>query len=527
LAVPSGTFAATGSQAIPSQYADMVPAIAFTVPDLDGMAQLQLMSKNGGAEIACIQSDVGNGKSFSTPAVPAIAAGIAGGALLVSGFSALASGGHPGTTASSPTFFDVMGWFQSMALNGMLSVSYPQVYRSFSKNFAFSGLLIPWQGMQMSIDNFRQSTGGNLTDSSVEVLQNSTLVYQGSNNTMTVAKRSLTMLKLFIREATTTTTTTTSAQTSNNNTKVMRDVHGIEAFVEPLMIPKENTFMTVLLVFAIVIAAIMVGILLFKVILEAWAVFGRFPKKLLGFRERYWWIMAKSITSVILLLYGMWTLYCVYQFTQGDSWAAKALAGVTLALFTAVLFWFSWRIASLARKYKKADGDVSALYNNKETWRNYAIFYENYKQSYWWLFIPVIVYMFARGVVIAAGDGHGLIQTGGQLIIESFMLIMLLFLRPYSLKSGNWISIVIQVVRVLSVLCILVFVEQLGISAAPKAITGVVLVAMQAGLTGLLAILIAVNGLITFCKANPHRKARKEAGKFLLQMRYLFHTHIE
>jgi len=121
--------------------------------------------------------------------------------------------------------------------------------------------------------------------------------------------------------------------------------------------------------------------------------------------------------------------------------------------------------------------------------------------------------MFARGVIIAAGDGHGLVQTGGQLIIESIMLIVLIFLRPYSLKSGNWISIIIQVVRVLSVLCILVFVEQLGISAAPKAITGVVLVAMQSVLTGLLSILIAVNALITICKANPHRKARKEAEK--------------
>jgi Transient receptor potential (TRP) ion channel len=93
------------------------------------------------------------------------------------------------------------------------------------------------------------------------------------------------------------------------------------------------------------------------------------------------------------------------------------------------------------------------------------------------------------------------------------MLLLLLILRPYSLKSGNWISIIIQVVRVLSVLCILVFVDQLGIGETPKAITGVVLVAMQSVLTGLLAILIAINGLIMFCKTNPHRKARKQAGK--------------
>lgn len=491
----------------------MVPAIAFSVPDLDGMAQLKLMAKNSSQPIACIQSSVGNGKSFTTPAVPGIAAGIAGGALIVSGLSALASGGHPGATASSPTFFDVMGWFQSMALNGMLSVNYPPLYRSFSKNFAFSGLLIPWHGMQVSIDNFRSKTGGNLTGASVEFLeQNTTFVYPNSNTTVT--KRSVDLFHLFARQITTSTSNTTGITAAGNNTKVAKEVKGIEAFIEPLLIPKSNTFMTVLMVFAIVIAAIIVGILLFKVILELWALMGKFPQKLLNFRERYWWVMAKTITSLILLLYGVWTLYCVYQFTQGDSWAAKTLAGVTLALFTAVLVFFTWKIASLAHKYKKLEGDTSGLYDNEETWRNYSIFYENYKKQYWWLFIPAILYAFARGVVIAAGDGHGLFQVGGQLIIESIMLLLLLFLRPYSLKSGNWIGIVIQVVRVLSVLCILVFVEQIGIAAAPKSIVGVVLVAMQSILTGLLAILIAINGLVMLCKANPHRKARKQAGTF-------------
>jgi hypothetical protein len=66
---------------------------------------------------------------------------------------------------------------------------------------------------------------------------------------------------------------------------------------------------------------------------------------------------------------------------------------------------------------------------------------------------------------------------------------------------------------VLSVVCILVFVEQLGISQSTKTITGVVLIAVQSVLTGSLAILIAVNSIIFCCKENPHRKRRKEAGE--------------
>lgn len=272
---------------------------------------------------------------------------------------------------------------------------------------------------------------------------------------------------------------------------------------------------TVLLIFAIVIAAVTIGILLFKVILESWALFASFPKRLTGFRKRYWRLLANTIVNLILILYGVWTLYCIFQFTNGDSWAAKLLAAITLGIFTAVLGFFTVKICLIARKYKKAEGDAAALFENKEMWLKYSLFYDCFKRGYWWLFIPSIVYMFAKGCVIAAGNGHGLSQTAGQLIVESLMLLLLLFTRPYATKGGNWINIIIQVVRALSVVCILVFVEQLGIAQTTKTITGVVLIAVQASLTGILAILIAVNAIIVCCRQNPHRKKRKEQGKHI------------
>lgn len=270
-----------------------------------------------------------------------------------------------------------------------------------------------------------------------------------------------------------------------------------------------------MLIFAIVIAAVTVGILLFKIILETWALFASFPKRLTGFRKRYWRLLANTIANLILILYGVWTLYCIFQFTNGDSWAAKLLAAITLGIFTAVLGFFTVKICLIARKYKKAEGDAAALFENKEMWLKYSLFYDCFKRGYWWLFIPSIVYMFAKGCVIAGGNGHGLSQTTGQLIVESLMLLLLLFTRPYATKGGNWINIIIQVVRALSVVCILVFVEQLGIAQTTKTISGVVLIAVQASLTAILAILIAVNAIIVCCKQNPHRIKRKEQGKYL------------
>jgi hypothetical protein len=276
---------------------------------------LQLKSLDTGADVACITSQVSNGKTVSVPAVSYVAAGVAGAALLLTGFSAIgaaASGGTTGGTGTaSPSFGEVIGWFQGIAMNGMMSVNYPTVYRSFSKNFGFSTGIIPWTAMQTSIDNFRASTGGNLTDDNVQFLHNATLVY--GDSTTKVSRRAYEAM-LQIRD-TITTNVNSSTTASSSNSTIQTTVKGIQAYVEELSVPQANTFMTVLLIAACVVAAIAVGILLFKVILETWALFGSFPKSLTGFRKHYWGTMARVIVNLILVLYGVWVLYCIFQFT--------------------------------------------------------------------------------------------------------------------------------------------------------------------------------------------------------------------
>ena len=249
--VPAGTFAAHGSKPIPPEFASQIPSIAFSVPDLDGQATLKLKAADGGQDLACIQSGVTNGKSLEVPAVSYIAVGIAGAALLLTGLSALGSAGAVGGHSPSPSFGAVLGWFQSMQMNGMMSVNYPPIYRSFTKNFAFSGGLISWNSMQTSIDGFRNSTGGNLTADNVQYLQNASLVFtDGSSNTTAMMKRSLDFLAegvfLDARDVTVDangTQTTGSNSTSDSDNKVTHIVHGIQGYVEQLTIPQANTFM--------------------------------------------------------------------------------------------------------------------------------------------------------------------------------------------------------------------------------------------------------------------------------------------
>lgn len=525
--LPVGNFAAKGTQEIPAEYADMVPSIAFQVPDIAAQATLELKGDDN-KNVACIKSAVSNGKTANVAAVSYVAAGIAGAALIATGVSAAgaalsgggaaASSGGAGTGTISPSFTEVMGWFQGMAMNGMLSVNYPPVYRSFTKNFGFSVGMVPWVGLQRSIDSFRGATGGNTTASNVDRLRNTTMIYSdgsagSADDSLFHVKRGLTLLTRAIE--TSVNGTADAAAPPQDETKLQQTVRGIKAYAQRITVPGENVFMTALLLIAVIIAAIVLVLLLVKLILEFWALFGNFPKSLAGFRKHYWQSIGRTITQLILLLYGVWVLYCVFQFTSGDSWLAKTLAGVTLALFTGVLAFFSWKIYSTVQKLKAAEGDANGLYDQKEIWMKYSIFYDGYRKGYWWLFIPAIFYMFAKGFAIAAGDGKGMSQAIAQLVIEGLMLCLLLWSRPFARRSGNIINLTIQTIRVLSIACILVFVEEFHVAQTTKTVTGVVLIVVQSVLTGILAILIAWNAINACCKANPHRKRRKDLGMYL------------
>ncbi len=198
----------------------------------------------------------------------------------------------------------------------MLRVNYPPIYRSYTKRFAFSGGLVPLNSMQTAIENFRSKTGGNLAKDSVQYLQNASLVYNNDSSpgSSALSRRWLdTTFPAFVpvlhARATvpfvngSTPGNTTGFGTngaSPDGSKLKHVVYGIQGYVEQLSIPQANTFMTVLLVCAIVIAVIAVVILLFKVILETWALLASFPKSLGGFRKGSWYVLCHPQPCIVI-----------------------------------------------------------------------------------------------------------------------------------------------------------------------------------------------------------------------------------
>jgi len=220
--------------------------------------------------------------------------------------------------------------------------------------------------------------------------------------------------------------------------------------------------MTVLLIFLIVLAGVAVVMLLFKAILELWGVCGHLSKRFEEIRQDYWRILFTTIVRIILIVYGTWALYCLWQFHGRDSWATSLLAGVTLAVFTALLAFFTFRIFSLAGKARKSSG-VDELYEHKPWMRKYGFFYDQFKSRLWWFFVPILIMSLVRAILIVFG-GSGMVQAIGILAAEGIFLLLLFWRRPYDGRGANVVNAMIAVVRVLSIICILVFVQELGIS---------------------------------------------------------------
>ena len=204
---------------------------------MDGSATLQLIGANN-QTVSCLVSEINNGKSTSSTGVTLATVGVAGAALVMTGIaslgslgSAAGSAGPNSGSAHAPNFADVVQWFQFIAFSGMYSVDYPPIYRSFSKNFAWSTGLISWAGLQNNIDTFRAKTGGNLTDMNYQYLENATLVYVAQPGDSVLSGLSKRDVDFGFSSG------SGSANSTSNASGQTQVVSGIGAFVESLVIP--------------------------------------------------------------------------------------------------------------------------------------------------------------------------------------------------------------------------------------------------------------------------------------------------
>ena len=420
-----------------------------------------------------------NGVTSDIPGLTYAAVAVAGASLLAGGVTSVAQGGAGGGGAAAnsigPGFTDVLGWFQIMALNGMMSLDYPLVYQKFSKNFGFSFGLISWPQLQRSIERFRANTGSNLTANSGGDLGAAPLL--------------------------------SGAQDNAAKGCVQGTISGIQRYCSTQGVAQHDAFMTVFVVLLIVAVVVIGGILLFRAAIELWARFGRLPGKLERYRKRYWGAIGRVLTTGVLLFYTPLVTFSISQLRTGDSKGLGAIAGIVLVLVTGLLAALSWRIwASVP--VEEGRRNPSKLFDDKELWVRYNFMYAWYRREFWWVFMVIIFYKFTLGVVLAAGEGNPMGQAVARMVVEVPLLGLLAWARPFQLRSSNILGIATQAVNVILAGLNFAFVPQHCLDPVVKGALGLVLVAIYGLVTVVFAVLVLVDLIIKLRTVNPHREQR-------------------
>jgi hypothetical protein len=164
---------------VPASIAQDIPGIAYEIPDIDGIAKIWINGTDG-TPLGCVEAFLFNGKTVDQKVVGWVTAIIAGGALLS---SAVASGlGHSNTAAHVACAAVLLfGYFQAVAIAGMVSVQLPPIVASWTQNFQWSMGIINLSFMQKIFTWYIKSTGGTP----------STLLLQAVGTNVVVEKRSL------------------------------------------------------------------------------------------------------------------------------------------------------------------------------------------------------------------------------------------------------------------------------------------------------------------------------------------------
>ena len=432
---------------LPSSALASIPGITYTIPDLDAIVQVTINSTDTGAQLACVEAELSNGKTVDQKGVAWALAVISGLALVA---SAVTSGlGHSNTAAHvAANALALFGYFQAQAFIGMTAVELPPIVASWTQNFQWSMGIIGVTFIQDIATWYQRSTGGTPS----EILSNlgTTSVQVQKRSLGAVHRLAMRTGELITRQ----TTSTTGSGTSG--TIIVRGIQrvGFRAGIEPT-----NIFLTGYIFFLIFVVFTVLGVIAFKFICEGLVKAGRLKHdQFQDFRNGWTTVLKGIMYRIVLIGFPQMVVLCLWEFTQDDSAAEMILAVVTLLTMIGILGWASSKVIRLARRsISMHKNPAYILYSDPVSLNKWGFLYVQFKATAYFFVVPVLIYIFVKGIFIALAQSSGVAQAVALVIIEAIFLIGVSILTPYMDKKTNAFNISICVINFISAIFLLVF----------------------------------------------------------------------
>lgn len=488
---PLPTYNFTGSDTVPLPTSlgvnEMIPGIAFKIPDLEAYAQLTLTEVDTGTQKACVQATLSNGWSAHQRAVEWVTAGLGLLALLSAIWFSVSW-----DSIAPIRFVDLFSLYQWAAWTTLLDLNYPSVYRAFATNFAWAMGLFSASAdspIQQSINNMRHLTGGAMADASggsAVALVNRKLSPYNAFATFFVpgvaqlsqAKRGILLAASnastsYVSPATLGIKQLNSAGAVQLVTSSSSNVlqAGIPIYVNYIGIATANAFMTIFLVALMLLAILLVALAAGYGIVSLGSRFGKFEHaRFTELKVQYPAFARAWLLRVCLIVFTPVTIFAMYQWTLNDSWLSILFSVISLLAVVGYLLY------SAIRPVRIANADTPYVLYSQPGYRiAYGPLFVLYRPERYYAYVPLLIATLVKAIFTAFAHTNGEVQIIAILIIEIALLATHLISRPHRTRGAKVLETYLAITRVLCTGLLVPFIEPIGLGAIPRVIIGIVI----------------------------------------------------
>ncbi|ODQ54646.1 TRP-domain-containing protein [Saitoella complicata NRRL Y-17804] len=528
-----------GTFAVDADVVSKIPGIAYDVPDIDGSVRIMINSTEDNTMLACVESELYNGKTVYYTSVSWVTGVIASAALMASAVASTL--GHSNTAAHvAANSIALFGYFQAQAIVGMMAVGMPPIVDSWTQNFAWTMGVIKLGFINVCTKWYVRATGGTpstlVEDSSqgaVSVVTKRSLEavggllrrgvddfglgskrewgmqiapeFEGMDQMLGLGMRSTSNIlkgaihgtkKLFLRAD------TTDDSASTSTTAVLR---GIDRVAWRAGIESTSLFLTGFIFFLVALAVAVIGVLLFRGITELcarrrWMRQDRF----LEFRRGWKQVLKGTVYRLVLIGWPQMALLCLWELTVRDSAAVVVLAVITFLVMFALLAYAAWHVIRIAkRSIVMHNSPAYILYSDPSQLARWGFLYVQYRATAYWFIVPVLGYSLAKACIIAFGQNNGNAEAVALLVLELMFLVGVCVMRPYMDRATNIFNISIAVVNLINSIFLIIFSDLFYVSGIASGVLGVVFFILNAAFALVLLILVIVAAFYALFSKNP------------------------
>lgn len=498
---------------VSSKITDMIPGIAYNIPDLDARVRVLVYSTNDtNTPLACVEAVLTNGKTVQTKYAAWPIAAISGLGLLTSGFVSITGQSNTAAHIASNSI-SLFVYFQNLAITSMMAVSrVPPIASAWTQNFQWSMGIMYAKFMQSAIKWYVQATGG----ASTVTLENKSIL------SISVQKRDLienlanhfpgVVQRMLSKRATDTyedlsdsSLYTTDQHDTNSLTSKILILRGIERVAYLAGIELSNFFLTGIVIFLFFLFVVVILIVSFKAVVEILARSNVISKhKFEEFRAHWGNIIKGTLFRLALIAFPQISLLSLWEFTERDSAAIVVVAAFMLIVVLGLLLYGAVRVIIIGRRstidYKTA---AYLLYGDAKTLNRFGFLYVQFKADYYWWLIPMIAYTILRSLFVALMQHSGKAQALCVFIIELLYFVGLCWFRPYMDTRTNVFNILIHLVNFFNSIMFLFFSNLFGQPQVVSSVCAVVLFVVNAVFALFLLIFTIVTCSLAIIYKNP------------------------